>query len=83
MRKRLGHGPAIRAIREALGIKQSILARDIVVSAGYLANIESGKRQPSEALITAIADRLGVTKDAITYVVSAEAKPNTGRKKSA
>lgn len=74
MSMRLTHGPAAKAIREALGIKASHFATAIGVSTGHLSNIESGTRQPSEAVTTKMAERLGVSKDAITYVVSGEAK---------
>jgi transcriptional regulator with XRE-family HTH domain len=73
MRQRLTHGPAIRAIREALGIKHGVFAVDCQISPGYLTNIEKGKKQPSPAVTAAIAQRLGVTVDEITYVVAAEA----------
>lgn len=73
MRMRLAHGPAIRAIREALGIKHGVFAVDCDISPGYLTNVEKGKKQPSEELITRIAKRLGVTKDEITYTITAEA----------
>lgn len=73
MHQRLAHGPAIRAIREALGIKHGVFAVDCQISPGYLTHIEKGKKQPSPAVTAAIAKRLGVTVDEITYVVSAEA----------
>lgn len=73
MRMRMVHGPAIRAIREALGIKHGRFAIDCKISPGYLTNVEKGVKQPSEAVVTSIAERLGVTKDEITYVISAEA----------
>ena len=74
MRQRLTHGPAVRAIREALGIKHGVFAVDCLISPGYLTNIEKGKKQPSPAVTAAMAARLGVTVDDITYVVAAEAK---------
>lgn len=67
MSNRRAHGPAIRAIREALGITQDSLALSCDISPSYLSRIESGAKQPSEALLTALAGRLGVTKDAISY----------------
>ena len=73
MRMRMVHGPAIRAIREALGIKHGVFATDCDISPGYLTNIEKGKKQPAEALVSRMAARLGVTKDEITYTISAEA----------
>lgn len=67
--KRKTHGPAIRAIREALGIKHGEFAIRCDMSPGYLTNIESGRKQPSPAASKRIADQLGVPLDAITYVV--------------
>lgn len=74
MNTRLAHGPAIKAIRNALGIKHGVLAVDCDISPGYLTNIEKGAKQPSPTVTAAIAKRLGVSIDEITYVVSAEAK---------
>lgn len=73
MRMRMAHGPAIRAIREALGIKHGKFAVECGISPGYLTNVEKGVKQPSEAVVSSIASRLGVTKDEITYVITAEA----------
>lgn len=73
MRTRLLHGPAVRAIREALGIPHGKFAVECDISPGYLTNVEKGRKQPSETVITAFAKRLGVTKDEITYVISADA----------
>lgn len=73
MRMRMAHGPAIRAIREALGIKHGKFAIECGISPGYLTNVEKGVKQPSEAVVSSIASRLGVTKDEITYVITAEA----------
>lgn len=74
MFKRLAHGPAIKAIRNALGIKHGVFAVDCDISPGYLTNIEKGFKQPAEDVVTRMAHRLGVSKDSITYVVTAEAK---------
>ena len=70
MTYRRTHGPAVRAIREALGIKHGEFAIDCEITPGYLSNIESGRKQPSPAVARAMADRLGVPLDAIQYVVS-------------
>lgn len=67
--KRLILGGAVRAIREGLGIKHGVFAIDCDISPGYLTNIEAGRKQPSPAVQRAIADRLGVTLDQITYVI--------------
>ena len=73
MNKRLAHGPAIKAIREALGIKHGVFAVDCLISPGYLTNIEKGLKQPSPAVIAKMAERLGVSVDTITYTVVVEA----------
>jgi transcriptional regulator with XRE-family HTH domain len=55
----------VRAIREALGITTGKFAADVGIATSYLSNIESGSRQPSDAVVAAIAHRLGVPVDAI------------------
>lgn len=70
MSNRRVHGPAVRAIREALGIKHGLFAVECHISPGYLTNIEKGVKQPSDAVAAAIAKRLGVTIDEITYTVA-------------
>lgn len=57
-------------MRELLGVKHGTFAIDCEISPGYLTNIESGRKQPSPAVQVAIAQRLGVTLDAITYPVT-------------
>jgi transcriptional regulator with XRE-family HTH domain len=74
MHTRLAHGPAIKAIRESLGIRHGVFAVDCDISPGYLTHIEKGDKQPSPTVIAAMAKRLGRSVDDITYVVSAEAK---------
>ena len=71
MKMRLLHGPAVKHIREALGIKAGRFAVECDISPGYLSNIEAGRKQPSEEVISAMALRLGVPKDDLTYTVEA------------
>lgn len=73
MKQRLIHGPAVKQIRLALGIPAGKFAVDCDITPGYLSNVEKGRKQPSDAVITRIADRLGVTKDDITYTITAQA----------
>ena len=61
------NGAAIRALRDALGVKQSVFATECQISQAYLNNIEAGRRQPAHDVTVRIAARLGVTLDAITY----------------
>lgn len=72
MSNRKAHGPAIRAIREALGVTQDTLAVSCDISPSYMSRVESGEKQPSEKLVSAICLRLGVKKDAITYPVDSK-----------
>jgi transcriptional regulator with XRE-family HTH domain len=67
MQSRQLHGEAARAIREALGVSLRSVAKDIGASPGYLSRLENGERQPSPETAAALAKRLGVTLDAITY----------------
>ena len=62
-------GPAVKAMRELAGIKQSDLAVACDISPGFLSNIEAGRKQPSPVVARAVANRLGVPIDAITYVI--------------
>jgi transcriptional regulator with XRE-family HTH domain len=67
--KRMIHGPAVRAIREALGIKHGEFAIRCDISPGYLTNIEAGRKQPAPDVAQTLAKNLGVPLDAIAYVV--------------
>lgn len=67
--KRMVLGPAVRAIREAVGIKHGEFAIRCDISPGYLTNIESGRKQPAPDVASAFAKELGVPLDAITYSV--------------
>lgn len=69
MTQRRLNGGAVRAIREALGIRGSDFATRAEVSHGYLVNLEKGVKQPAPAVARRIADELGVPLDAITYPV--------------
>lgn len=75
MTYRRTHGPAVRAIRDALGIKHGVFAVDCLISPGYLSNIEKGHKQPSPDVARKMAERLGVPLNAIQYVItSADAR---------
>ena len=65
--KRKVHGPMVRALREALGIKHGEFANRCLISAGYLSNIEKNAKQPSPAVAKKMAEVLGVSLDAISY----------------
>lgn len=69
MRKRQAHGAAIRAIREAVGIPVGTFAVRCLISQGYMSNIELGAKQPTSEVLRRIADELGVSLDAVSYVL--------------
>lgn len=69
MRNRVAHGPAIRAIRELVGVSISAFAPRCDISQGYLSRVELGDKQPSPEALRRIATQLGVPLDAISYVV--------------
>jgi transcriptional regulator with XRE-family HTH domain len=60
-------GPAVRALREAMGIRHGAFAEAVGISAGYLTKIETGSQQPRPDIAVALARRLRVPLDAITY----------------
>lgn len=60
-------GSAVRALREALGITQDVLAARCEISKPYLSQIENSLRQPSPQVARTLAVELAVPLDAITY----------------
>jgi transcriptional regulator with XRE-family HTH domain len=69
MSKRVAHGPAIRAIRELLGISVSAFAPRVDCTQGYMSNVELGHKQPTIEFLARVARELGVPIDAISYIV--------------
>lgn len=67
--KRHVNGAAVRALREALGIRHMDLAMRADITRGTLSHIESGSRQVSAATLRKIAQGLGVSVEAISYPV--------------
>ncbi|MGH3099284.1 MAG: helix-turn-helix domain-containing protein [Streptosporangiales bacterium] len=72
MATRQVNGAAVRALREALGIKQSDLATRAAISAPYLSNIEAGRKPAGPPLRRRLANALGVSLDAITSAIPDE-----------
>lgn len=78
MRKRTALGGAIRAIREAKavtdpGFRGSTFAIRCGMSHAHLCNIEASRKAAPEPVIDRIAAALGVSVDAISYVIETEA----------
>jgi transcriptional regulator with XRE-family HTH domain len=67
---RRANGDAIRAIREALGIRQDALAARVGITKSQLSKVEHGANGASPEVMRKVADELGVTLDAVTYPVA-------------
>lgn len=70
MSKRVALGKAIKAIREAKNLPGSTVATDCLISHGHLLNIEAGRRPANPEVLAALAERLKVDIDAISYETS-------------
>ena len=81
MASRRTNGVAIRALREALGISVQDLAASVGIDRTALWRIERDGTQPRPGTLRKIADRLGVSLDAITSRVP-EPEPETEVKAS-
>lgn len=57
---RSAHGPTVRALREAQGLRGDQIAARARISPGYLTNIEKSRRHPEQAVTAALAAALGV-----------------------
>lgn len=71
--KRRVNGAAVRALREALGIRHMDLAARAEITKGTLTHIESGTRQVSPTTLRKLACGLGVSLEAISYPVAVAA----------
>jgi transcriptional regulator with XRE-family HTH domain len=67
------NGPAIRALRMALGIKQQDLAERSGISPSHMNKIESGAESGRFEVAVSIAAALGVPIDAIAPVIKVPA----------
>lgn len=66
---RRANGDAIRAIREALGIRQDALAARVGITKSQLSKVEHSANGASPQVMRKLADELGVALDAITSPV--------------
>lgn len=60
-------GEAIRIARSFLGLSQKELAASINVTSGYLSQIESGAREPSQKILRAIASEIGIPTSSLVF----------------
>jgi len=71
-------GATLKTLRERSGLSQSQLADKAGLSAGGIAQLETGRREPSWATVQAIAAALGV--DCTAFSGQPEAKKPTKKK---
>jgi len=71
--RRRVNGAAVRALREALGIRHMDLAARAEITKGTLTHVERGTRQVSPATLRKLACGLGVSVEAISYPVEVAA----------
>jgi transcriptional regulator with XRE-family HTH domain len=64
------NGPAIKAQRKAAGYRQEDLAEAVGISPSHLCRVETGERDTSQRVLTAISHTLRIPKDAITKQVA-------------
>lgn len=67
--KRLVNGATVRALREALGIKQTDFAARVGLSPSSLSHLEKANRQVAVHHQAKIATELGVSLDAISMAI--------------
>lgn len=60
------HGPTLRAIRQARGLRGDHVARKAGISKGFLSNIEAGRRSPEAARSLTIARAVDVPLEVLT-----------------
>lgn len=69
-------GRAIHAIRTARGLKLEAIAAEAGTDSGYLSRIENGSRQPSLAMLIAIASAMNVCVSSIVLVAEGRDSEN-------
>ncbi len=72
--EKAGFGQMIRDRRRQLELTQEELARRIKTSTPYIGHIESGKRRPSDAILTRIADVLGFDRRELFFMANPNAR---------
>lgn len=70
MQTRRLNGASVRALREAMGLRNRDLSTRCEIDPGFLTKLENGSRQPSPPMMQRIAAGLGVSVEAISYPVA-------------
>lgn len=73
MQTRRLNGATVRALREALGLRNRDLSERCEIDPGFLTKLENGSRQPSALIMRRLALGLGVSVEAISYPVEVAA----------
>ena len=76
--EKITFGERLRHLRVSADLTQPELAQDIT-SVSHISLIESNKRQPSDEIVTKLANRLGVPVEFLRY--GPEAESNQSRRK--
>ncbi len=74
MNDRMSFGQMIRDRRRQLELTQDELARRIRTSTPYIGHIESGKRHPSDEILTRMADVLGFDRRELFFIANPNAR---------
>lgn len=74
MNDRMAFGQMIRDRRRQLELTQDELARRIRTSTPYIGHIESGKRHPSDEILTRMADVLGFDRRELFFIANPNAR---------
>ncbi len=67
-------GQLIRERRRQLDLTQEEVARRISTSTPYIGHLESGKRHPSEKIVTKLADVLGIERRELYFLANPGAR---------
>ena len=66
----MNYGKAFRIVRAAFGLSQAQLADLLGIRQSHVSLIESGRRQPSQAVVDALADALRIPRPLIIILSS-------------
>lgn len=69
-----GFGDAIRAKRRELNLTQDEVAARIQISTPYVGHLESGKRHPSDKIVTKLAEVLGLDNRELFFLANPHAQ---------
>lgn len=73
MQTRRLNGATVKALREAMGLRNRDLSVRCEIDPGFLTKLENGSRQPSALIMKRLAIGLGVSIEAISYPVEVAA----------